>query len=371
MSKYNWTAIAQTPGTDDFVSIDNIQTININYGRALSTDPFKGTIVTLTGTDPDLLPPIFIGQVVTVATIGTTDNYDYDCYVADFIVDYGFTTSEDRWTIVCEDAVGAAGRCSVTASVLSGTRTRQAMSNLGVSEKIRPDVLLGTTDFNGTQFVSAITASNTNLLSLFNQIAATEQGEIFNGYASVDVNGDVDKILGFNRRTPYGLPVAEFTDTTPQVAALAAKYERIEFAGLSQTYAERVIVSPNGLADQVAGAGNKVYTVSTFDVTTTQGASTAAYILSTLSTATEVPVTISCIAENQPTDKALAAAQPSAWINIALRGNQYTCKVEGGTISVTPSQTRFTYNLTLQNQNSFNFVLDSTHYGVLDTDKLG
>jgi len=371
---YSWTGTANQSASEqltinDFIPLENIQTLNINYGRKLSTDPFRGSTVTLTGRQPNLLPPIEIGQIVKVQTVGVTDNYLYDCYVTEFIVDYGFLASEDTWTIICEDALGSAGRAYVTNTSASGELTRVAMNTFGNPVDITPGI--GDANLNGTQQVSAINVTNENLLTLFNKIAATEQAEIFNSAASVFSDGRIIKFVGFKIRNAYGLPVAEFTDTTPQASALAAIYERIEFAGLSQTYADKVIVSPNGLADQVAGTGDNVYTVSTFDVTTTQGASTAAYILSTLSTATEVPVTISCIAENQPTDKALAAAKPSAWINIALRGNQYTCKVEGGTISVTPAQTRFTYNLTLQNQNSFNFVLDSTHYGVLDTDRLG
>jgi len=370
--KYLWTAKAQIANSTSVTQdINNIQSLTINYGRVLSTDPFRGSNVTITGRRPDLLPPIFIGQVIKVETTGTTDNFRYDCYVADFIVNYGFTPTEDTWTIICEDALGSAGRATVTGSVATNNRTFDVMSSIGGLVKIFPDTFTGDSDRNGTQRCSAINITNENLLTFFNQVAATEQGDIFNGTAFLLSGDNLLKLISYKTRRQFDMPVAEFTDTTPQASALAAKYERIEFAGLSQTYADKVIVKPEGLAAQTAGTGNKVYEVSTYDVTTTQGASTAAYILSTLSTDTDVPVIISCIAENQPTDKALAAAKPSAWINIALRGDQYTCKVEGGTISVTPSQTRFTYNLTLQPQNSFNFVLDSTHYGVLDTNKLG
>ena len=368
-NKYTWTAEAQEIGTEDIDQpITNIQTVNITYGRKLYTDPFKSGSATITGRRPDLLPTIFIGQIIYISTVGTTDGYFFYGYVTDFVVDYGIVAAEDVWTIVCEDALGSAGRATVTASVAAGTLTRTAMQTLGTPANIYPEGGIGFS--NGTQKVSAINATNENLLTLFNKIIATEQGLIFNGVPNF-VLGSTFKGMGYRQRNAYELPVAEFTDTTPQAAALAVRYERIEFAGLADLYADKVIVQPEGLADQTAGTGNSVYTVSTFDETTTQGAATAAYILSRLTTETEVPVTISCISENQTTDKDLAAASFLPWVNIALRGNQYTCAVEGGTISATPEQTRFTYNLTLQPQNSFNFVLNSSAYGVLDTSKLG
>jgi hypothetical protein len=368
-NKYLWTVDVQEIGTTDIDQpLTNIQGINITYGRRLSTDPFKGGTATITGRRPDLLPTIFIDQIVYISTAGTTDAYSFDGSVTDFVIDYGTVASEDTWTIVCEDTIGSAGRAFVSASVGAGTLTRTAMQTLGTTPEIYP---IGGVGFsNGTQRVSAISVTNENLLTLFNKIMATEQGVIWGG--TIDfITGNPYKGLGFRERSAYGLPVAEFTDTTPVAASLAVRYERIEFAGLGQAFANKVIVQPEGLADQTAGSGDNVYTVSTFDQTTTQGASTAAFILSELATATQVPVIISCISENQTTDKDLAAAMFLPWVNLALRGNQYTCSVEGGTISVTPSQTRFTYNLTLQNQNSFNFVLNSSSYGVLDTSKLG
>jgi hypothetical protein len=367
--KYLWTIEAQEIGTEDIDQpISNIQTINITYGRTLSTDPFKGGGATITGRRPDLLPTIFIGQIIYISTVGTTDGYSFYGYVTDFIVDYGIVPAEDVWTIVCEDALGSAGRATVTASVAAGTLTRTAMQTLGTPASIYPEGGIGFS--NGTQKVSAINATNENLLSLFNKVIATEQGLIFNGAPNFFF-GSPFKGMGYRPRNAYQLPVAEFTDTTPQAAALAVKYERIEFAGLADSYATKVIVDPRAAADQVAGTGNNVYTVSTFDENDAQAAATAAYILSTLAIGTEVPVSISCISEDQTTDKDLAAASGLPWVNIALRGNQYTCAVQGGTIFATPEQTRFTYNLTLQPQNSFNFVLDSTHYGKLDTNKLG
>lgn len=367
--KYLWQIEVQEIGTTDIDQpIDNIQSINIVYGRTLSTDPFKGGNAVITGRRPDLLPTIFIDQVVYIFTAGTTNSYFFYGSVTDFVINYGIVPAEDTWTIVCEDTIGSAGRAYVTASVAAGTLTRTAMQTLGTPAEIYPQGGIGFS--NGTQKVSAINATNENLLTLFNKIMATEQGELRAGDINF-ISGNPFKNLGFSVRSAYDIPVAEFTDTTPQAASLAVKYQNIEFAGLGQTYATRVLVQPEGLAEQSAGSGDNVYTVSTFDETTTQGAATAAFILDKLSTGTEVPVTISCISEGQTTDKDLAAASFLPWVNIALRGNQYTCSVEGGTIYATPEQTRFTYNLTLQDQNSFNFVLNSSAYGRLDQDKLG
>jgi hypothetical protein len=53
-----------------------------------------------------------------------------------------------------------------------------------------------------------------------------------------------------------------------------------------------------------------------------------------------------------------------------LRGDVYDVFVEGSTVTATPEQSRFTLNLVSSEALSF-FILDSTAFGRLDTDKLG
>ena len=130
-------------------------------------------------------------------------------------------------------------------------------------------------------------------------------------------------------------------------------------------------VNPDGLATQSAGTGFKFLDIDTYDVDTTQALGTATYALSTLSTATSVPLSISVMTEGQTNDAALIVAFPGNAVNISFRGTEYTCLVEGGSIASTPGNTVINYNLTLMTQNKFNFTLNSTYYGVLNTNQLG
>jgi hypothetical protein len=59
-----------------------------------------------------------------------------------------------------------------------------------------------------------------------------------------------------------------------------------------------------------------------------------------------------------------------ARIGLILRGDYYSLFLEGATVTATPEQTRFTFNVVSSDALSF-FILDSTAFGRLDSDKLG
>ena len=336
----------------------------MSYGKRLDSDSLKGSTITVSGRDPDLLPTLTQGTYARLETTG----FSYQCYLADIQIDYGFIPEEDTWTIVFEDALGVAAKINKTASILSNFQTTFALSNLAFPNGPTPNVFTGNTVLNGVARMSAISMDNANLLTTFNQIMNTEQGLLYGGFPS---SVTFSKLLYFDYRGSKRGPEAEFTDSTPQVSAIAAKFDGITFAGLQRTYWDKVIVEPEGLAAQTAGTGNTTYVVKTYDVTTTQAAQTAQYILDNSSPDTNGPVELTCLAESQTNDAALTVARVGRVMNIKLRTGEYTCEVLGGLINITPATTRFTYYLKLREGSSFNFTLDSTYYGVLDQDKLG
>jgi len=364
-ARYQWV-VKVCPNFDDvYVNLQSVQSIQMSYGKRLDSDSLKGSTITVSGRNPDLLPTLAQG---TYARLETT-NFSYQCYLADIQIDYGFIPEEDTWTIVFEDALGVAAKINKTASITSNQQTVFAIGNLAFPEGPAPDALIGFgPDANGVARMSAISMDNANLLTTFNQIMNTEQGLLYGGASS---SVSFKKSLFFLNRNRRRGPEAEFTDSTPQVPAIAAKFEGITFAGLQRSYWDKVIVEPEGLATQTAGTGSTTYVVQTYDVTTTQAAQTAQYILDNSSPDTNGPVELTCLAEIQTNDAALTVAQVGRAMNIKLRTGEYTCEVLGGLINITPATTRFTYYLKLREGSSFNFTLDSTYYGVLDTSKLG
>ncbi|CAB5223659.1 hypothetical protein UFOVP738_4 [uncultured Caudovirales phage] len=361
MPSYTWEA--RLNGT---TTLTNIQTVNVTLGRSYNTDPFRGSTAVITGRGYTTPPSINVGQYVQlVALNGATEVWSYAFYVVDFAFNYGIVPSEDTWTLTVNDSLGQAGRATVTGSWVSNTQSGSALSNTAALANISIDVYIGAT--NGTAYLSAQSFTNENCLTILNKIITTEQGYL-TGAAFDDLNGRIE----WAPRSDNGpFPICEFTDTTPVVSSIANKYNTLEVAGLQGNYATKVIASPSGLAAQSAGTGYKVWEFETYDVSTGQAATTAAAALARLSTATVIPVTLSCITENQTNDAALKACFPFKGINIAFRGSQYTCNVEGGTISSSPMSTTLTYNLTLWPITRFSFTLNSSYYGVLNTSKLG
>lgn len=361
MPSYTWEA--RLNGT---TTLTNIQTVNVTLGRTYNTDPFRGSTAVITGRGYTTPPSISVGQYVQlVALNGATTVWSYAFYVVDFAFNYGIVPSEDTWTLTVNDSIGQAGRATVTGSWVTNTQSGAGLSNTAALANISIDVYIGGN--NGVAYLSAQSFTNENCLTILNKIITTEQGYI-TGAAFDDLNGRIE----WAPRSNVGpFPICEFTDTTPVVSSIANKYNTLEVAGLQGNYATKVIASPSGLAAQSAGTGYKVWEFETYDVSTAQALTTATTALSRLSTATVIPVTLSCITENQTNDAALTACFPFKGINIAFRGSQYTCNVEGGTISSSPMSTTLTYNLTLSPITRFSFTLNSSYYGVLNTSKLG
>ena len=361
MPSYTWEA--RLNGT---TTLTNIQTVNVTLGRTYNTDPFRGSTAVITGRGYTTPPSISVGQYVQlVALNGATEVWSYAFYVVDFVFNYGIVPSEDTWTLTINDSIGNAGRATVTGSWAANTQSVAALSNTAYLANINMELYIGAS--NGTAYLSAQSFTNENLLTILNKIITTEQGYM-TGATFDDLNG----YIVWRPRSDIGpFPICEFTDTTPVVSSIANKYNTLELAGLQGNYATKVVVNPSGLAAQTAGTGYKVWEIETYDYTTGQAATTAAFALSRLSTATVIPITVSCITENQTNDAALIACYPFQGINIAFRGAQYTCNVEGGTISSSPMNTTLTYNLTLSPVTRFSFTLNSSYYGILNTSKLG
>ena len=136
-------------------------------------------------------------------------------------------------------------------------------------------------------------------------------------------------------------------------------------------------MEPAGLAAQTAGAGQRTFTMQSYDQTTSQASDLASYVLATLDVSQDVPSTISYIAENQNSavvsdglTAAIDALGAERSVLVTLRGAQHACFVEGSTISADPAQTRFTLNLSSSDA-AGGFLLDDPILGVLDQNKLG
>ena len=366
MARYEWTVVYDPAGTAD--SLTDIQDISIQKGRVQITDPFKASTAKITGRNVAGLPTIEIGSEIEIyvdqSAFVAPESMFYGV-VADVQITFGQIASMDTWVIYCEDALATAGR-SFTTNVFSWSAGITAYE---AAEDVMTNAFSGalTLDGNvGIDTVSAESAPNTNVLQLLNELAATEQGYL--------TSLQPDEIKWVNR-SEYILNqvLGDFTDGSLATVNTAAPFNDVTFRSQSDSFFDKVIVEPQGLAAQSSGTGSRVFTVKTYDETTAQAKNLADYILTTLQVQDSVPSTISAISEIQTNNLVVTAFQQTgqgAVIGLILRGQSYGLFLEGATVSATPDQTRFTYNVVSSAALAF-FILDSAVFGVLDQDRLG
>jgi hypothetical protein len=367
MARYDWTAIYDPAGTP--APLSDIQNVTIQKGRAQVTDPFKASTATITGRDVAALPTIEIGGEIEISVDESAYLFPVQMFygvVADIQITYGQVPAMDTWTIYCEDALATAGRSLTTdsfswsAGIAAYTAGAQVMTNA-----FSGAVTLAGGAFSSST-VSAQSKPNTNVLQLLNELAATEQGYI--------VSQQPNAIKWINRAEYITNPlVGDFTDGSMATVNPTGKFNDVTFRSQADSFFDKVVIEPDGLAAQSSGTGSRVYTVKTYDETTTQAKNLADYTLATLQVQQSVPSTISALSESQTTNlviECFLSAGLGFRAGLILRGVFYDLFLEGATVTATPDQTRFTYNVVSADALNF-FILDSSAYGRLDADKLG
>jgi len=346
--------------------LDDLQTVNITTGRKGVQDPYKAGTANIEGRNPSDLPVIEVGDFLRIEAYPPDESVQYFMFqgrIADVQIQYGFVPALDRYTIFAEDALANAGRLNVNGSWVAGITTAEAADDILAGTGV--PITFPTPLKAGASKVSAQTLTNANLLTVLNELIATEQGSI---------TGGADDSIIWQGRQEFTVsnPSALFTDdpqevsVTPQIA-----YDVLNFASLADNVAAKVIVTPEGLAPQTFGSGTKSFEMNSYDQTTSQAGDLAAYVQSTLTQATDVPFSISSRTSLQSDLFLIALASTGAqernFVEVELRGTIYNCIINGATVSSDPQDTRVQLYLFAADLSAF-FVLDDDFYGVLQTD---
>lgn len=374
MAKFGWRVTYENTTV-----LTNVQSITFNRGRREIQDPFNAGRATITGRNLATLPTIDIGgQIAIEMSYGSPAVYvvGFLGQVADVQITYGFVPNEDIWTIQLEDYLARLGRAYTTDtfSWSAGLNTLEAASNTSLNATDSTINVTGFSSFAGSSTVSAQSLPNTNALNVINTLAATEQGVLFSSFATSP--GGLTSSIKFIPRSALGSInlIAELTDGTDGGAAVVPTYYNdVIFRSLADSFFDRVIVEPAGLADQNSGVGPRAYTMQSYDQTTTQAKNLADYVKATFDVQTQVPNTISVLSESQTNfqmAQVVDVGNSFGEVTLYLRGNAYRLFVLGLTVSANPDQARFTLNVASSEALNF-FILDSATFGVLDTNKLG
>jgi len=366
-----WNGIANNSTStatwlDTIPAVQNKDTsFSVTKGRQQVQDPFRASTATVTGLDISQVSALNIGDTFIIRTNtinGAPIVYDvFNGFIADVSLKYDFTTGGDSWTIQAEDALALAGRTVTSESWAAGDTTYTAATKAAIGSGI----YVGNGNITATSTVSAQTLSNSNLLNVINELAATEQARLWATGSSVVFQSRAGQGSGGN--------LANFSDGTLTVP-FPIKYDTITFRSRADSFYTKVITEPVGLAAQTAGTGTRTFTFQTYDETETQASDLADYVLGTLEVSQGVPSTLSFLMEQGASASAMFLSifgnSGAYTATVVLRGTQYNLLVEGATISANPSQTRCTLSLSSPDA-AVSFILDNAVLGVLDTSKLG
>ena len=349
--------------------LTNVQSITVTRGRVQVQDPFKAGTATITGRNVSSLPTIDIGDTVEITATSGIDTFEiFIGIVADIKISYGQVASMDTWQIDCEDVLARVGRSLTTSSFSwsAGIEPGDAAEQTVTDASGGALTVLYNPMFPSSSRVSAQSLPNTNALQVLNQLAATEQGWL---------RAKTETVVEFIGRNEIGTgqTYGTFTDGTLVDTGLTAPYDVVDFRSQADSFYQEVVVEPEGLASQKTGSGARRYSLASYDQSTTQAKNLADYVLATLQVQDSVPSVISAISQVQSNTVAMRTFESAASgsrVELILRGVRYVLFVEGATLTATPEQTRWSYNLVSSDAISF-FILDSTTLGVLDQNKLG
>jgi len=359
--------------------LPNFQSFTVNIGREAQLDQYNADTATLVFRWPQpytsIVAALTPGKFVRIINTTTKITLSYQ-YINDVQFSYGIpyesgttTSNADYLTVTTEADFAIFSRMSgANYAMAAGTLTTQM----------------------------ATAATQTNLLTLAPSDGATTQmaattisgtwGDWFNAVCLTLNNrlrqrGIIEVVSKYNL-TPS---VANFSDTTNN--ATNQVYEQIEFQSLADNFYTQVTVDPESFGPATVSSGAapyRTYSVNTLNASTNQATDYANYLLNNYKTPVSRISKITCRSGSQSVFKLDDLGNWSGFtdysfytgglvgyqVSVAFRGTTYTAVVEGVTISGTPSEAVFTYNLSAGDLNAY-LILDDSVFGKLDNNKLG
>lgn len=164
--------------------------------------------------------------------------------------------------------------------------------------------------------------------------------------------------------------VATYSDADANNAGTVTfRYDQIEFySSADNTYDKINITYNNQTATAVAGTGTTTYTTNTPLANASDAAQTASVMSKQLASDNPTPFRISM--SNAVTGNLVPYVGLSGYsAKVKFRGTTYNCIVEGWTVTQTPGEARYT--VYFSPSIGVPLVLDSTAFGILDTNILG
>ena len=357
MGSIAWTVKVGPFGSE--TTMTDVMDLSFNSGITQVTDQLRSGQCTVRGRVPTSQPPVAVGDRIQFEAATPLGTSYYTYRVKNYVINYGIVPAEDEWVLTGEDVFAVLGRATVSVSWAGGARTNVAAKTLTDATGLNINV-----ETVGQSLVSAQSLTNVNALAELSKIAQTEQAAVY----SYSVGTVWWKGRGWQSVATTGY-LADDGSTSGALTTL--RYDSLEFGGIADNFADRVVVNPAGLAQQVAGSGDYSYTVDSYDQTTSQAAGLAAYVEGILTVQNAVPYRVSLFQEAQSSYQLIGIANNYIKLGIKFRTNLYEVFVIGFSVTASPQNgTRVSLDLSSAEAVQY-FILNSPTFGTLDSNRLG
>lgn len=375
---YTAPAIAYaTTQNGTYTALTGVQSCVIARGRTYIQDNFQASTCTI-----ELIPAnsyataLAIGQYIDVRVTNTATARAYFCgQITDVerVYDMPYDASSgaapgDRIRIQATGGTGKMAQYTFPSGTLAADTVTGQLSALGALANVYLTPNLASS-VNG----SAIALAGQGALDVANKICKTGQQFIDDGDNQRNTSGSYGtQLLAIS--TPAGLSTAAFSDTG------AIKYNRLTFLSTAQSTFNQVNVYPDGLASQSV-SGTAPYNsldYYTNNATTGDAASLANLLYNLFNgLTTPTPFTITTDTAVDDTWLAIAQIQNSAGAvgylgaaaTVTFRGATTNAQIQRIMVAFTPDRATLTLNLSPSLGQAF--TLDSTLFGILNTNRLG
>lgn len=370
-----------------YTEITGIQSINIRRGRQHAQDPFSGSSCVI-----ELIPattyatPFAVGQFLDVrdSNSGSSAAY-YQGVITDvqrrYDIPYNSVSGAapaDRVVLTVTGGTGVMGSSLYTQAQtrIAGDVMYEVQLDTNQVEVIQPTVSIA--DFynpsgvqqSSTAFGGGV-AAGTSVLAYKSVQLATAQWIIDDG--DNERNSASDTGVNVYPTNGWGTPISFVDDGSTGTEVF--KYSAIEYLSGAQTTFSRVVVKPDGLTPQSAQSATNAknaLVVETYDDTTTQADKLADYLLLINSQTTPVPFIIQTSTAVSDTAAKLGKMENypvGVGVTVKFRGSTVYATVQGWSFGYYPDLC--TVQCYLSPSLGTPFTLDSSTFGVLDTNRLG
>ena len=360
-----------------YTELTGVQSINISRGRQRYTDPFSASVCTIELIPANSYSPaLAIGQFLDIrASNSGSSPASFVGRITDVQRSYGIpynasntiAAPADRITLTCTGGTGVAASQAIT--------TDFSMA-FGLGAMVEMNSLLATySDVSVTNYgdfvntapssIQTITAG-AHVWDVANQLLRTAQWFIDDddqGRAAL-----VDYIVAL--RAPGTTTSITFQDNNTS----GYRYSEIEYLSSVQQTFSTVVVEPAGLTPQYATSGSLLnsFNLTTFNATTADALSLASYLqaLSYQTAPTPFVIRTSTAVANGVDALADFVSYPvGIGVEVKFRGTTVAATVQGWQFGFYPDYA--TVACFLSPSFGTPFTLDSTLFGVLDTNRLG